>query len=402
MKPHLTIDPSQTEAGIEPYFHALTSIEAGCILPPVELSPLGVGLPGSQLFQTLFDNAPIGIIVGGQDYRFLRVNPTICDLLGYEATELIGRDFRQITHPDDFSVSVEMNRTLVEDKQPVVYEKRYLRKDGSVMWAQVRSTVVTDSEGKIVCAFSMIENISDRKEVEKALRETSEQLTLSNKELRRFASTASHDLREPLRTISLLLELVQRKHKEGLTTDGIECIGIAITIAKRLESMVHGLLSLSKGAPQTLPEPLCLKTALQNALENIKTMIAETSADVTFEELPSIMGSLGQMTALFQNLIQNSIKFRGPRPPKIGIKCEAKEGKWLLSIQDNGVGFSLEQQKQLFQVSTKLHPHICDDGLGFGLALCKKIVESHGGTIWAESWETQGSTFYFTLPRDAP
>ena len=237
-----------------------------------------------------------------------------------------------------------------------------------------------------------------RRKSEEALRRTAEELTRSNRELEQFAYVASHDLQEPLRAVAGYVELLKRRHSEELDPDALKYIAGAAEGADRMQKLIIDLLEFaSLRKPGGRLELTDLNEALDKALLSLATSIHETGARITVDALPTLRVHGMHMVQLFQNLVGNAIKFRSGNPPDIRVSAAKKSGQWLFSIQDNGIGIDPQYAERIFMIFKRLHTRLKYPGNGIGLALCKKIVESYGGTIWVESQPEAGSTFYFTL-----
>ena len=218
-------------------------------------------------------------------------------------------------------------------------------------------------------------------------------------DLRDFAYVVSHDLKEPLRAINGFMELLQRKYGDKLDEKAREYINIAVNGTKRMDAMLTGLLEYSR--LQTHAKPLELtpgQAAFDGAIANLQASIKESHAVITCDPLPSVKADGTQLLQLFQNLIGNAIKFRGEQKPEIHIGCEKQENFWHFCVRDNGIGINPDSYERIFFIFQQLNPVEKYSGQGIGLAICKKIVERHGGKIWVESQPQKGSTFYFTMP----
>ena len=241
--------------------------------------------------------------------------------------------------------------------------------------------------------------IVERKRAEEQLKRTMADLQRSNKELEQFAYVASHDLQEPLRMVSSYTQLLARRYQDRLDQDAHEFISYAVDGAERMQRLINDLLAYSRVGTRGKPfgRTDC-EQALQNTLANLQTAIDETKATVTHDPLPTVLADESQLTQVYQNLLSNAIKFHGQAPPTIHIGAERNDGEWVFSFQDNGIGMDPQYYERIFVIFQTLHPRDQYPGTGIGLALCKRIVERHGGRIWVESEPGRGSTFYFTIP----
>ncbi len=235
-----------------------------------------------------------------------------------------------------------------------------------------------------------------------SLRESQTDLARSNAELERFAYVASHDLREPLRTITGFLGLLSRRHRERLDDEGREFIDLAVAGAKRMDSLIAELLEYSRtGRGETTAEPTDLDGAWSVAVRNLSAAIAEAGADVTAGPLPVVMADRGEMVQVLQNLLGNAIKYGGEHP-RIHAEAVRRAEEWEISVCDDGPGIDPRHHERIFVLLQRLHRDDEVEGTGMGLAICKKIVEHHGGRIWVDSAAGDGARFRFALPAAEP
>jgi len=236
------------------------------------------------------------------------------------------------------------------------------------------------------------------RKIEGELDETIDKLYRSNTDLEQFAYIASHDLQEPLRMVNSYVKLLARRYQGKLDSDADEFIAFAVDGAVRMQGLINDLLTYSR--VNTRGNELARIDSgkiLTDVIQNLKLAIEEHKATITYDTLPTVSADGSQLGQLFQNLIGNAIKFHGDAPPRVHIAAENQGDKWLFSVRDNGIGIPSEAYQRVFNIFQRLHTRAEYPGTGIGLAVCKKIVERHGGMIWLTSTEGSGTTFYFTL-----
>jgi light-regulated signal transduction histidine kinase (bacteriophytochrome) len=246
----------------------------------------------------------------------------------------------------------------------------------------------------------LFSDITDRKRAEEVLFNTVQNLERSNKDLEQFAYVANHDLQEPLRMISSFTQLLERRYKDKLDQDANEYIRFAVDGAIRMQKLLNDLLEFSRIKNQTEQyDPVDTSALLGQAVANLQQLLTENTALVTNDDLPLIQADEAQMIRLFQNLIENAVKFhKKTELPQIHISCKKQDNMYLFSVADNGIGIEKQYHDKVFVVFQRLHSVRDYPGTGIGLSICKRIVERHGGTIWFESIVNEGTTFYFTIP----
>jgi PAS domain S-box-containing protein len=242
-------------------------------------------------------------------------------------------------------------------------------------------------------------NELERKQAEEALHQVADELKRSNEDLKQFASAASHDLQEPLRGIESFIRLLEKRYKGKLDQKADEYIDYVVNDVGRMQMLIKDLLEYSRiSVKEKVVSPVNCSVVLEQALSNLRSAIEESSAEVTYDLLPAVMGDEAQLSRLFQNLIGNAIKFRSKEPLKVHISADREENAWIFAVRDNSIGIDPKQAERIFLIFQRLHSRHEYPGTGVGLAVCKKIVERHEGRIWIESEPEKGATFFFTIP----
>jgi len=242
------------------------------------------------------------------------------------------------------------------------------------------------------------QEISNRQCAESALLKSNQELARSNAELEQFAYVASHDLQAPLATIASYAQLLEKRYKDQLDSQASKFIGNIVHGCTRMQTLIDDLLEYSRvGRSQKPFQIIDCNHVIQQVIANLQGAIRNNQAVVTYTELPAVMGDISQLVQLFQNLVSNAIKYRQDESPTVYINAYKQENNWLFSVSDNGIGIASQYQERIFQIFQRLHTQKEYSGTGIGLAICQKIVERHGGSIWVDSEPGQGSTFHFTL-----
>jgi len=240
--------------------------------------------------------------------------------------------------------------------------------------------------------------VTERKQMEERLKQITAELQHSNTELEQFAYVISHDLQEPLRMVSSYTQLLAKRYSDKLDNDADEFIAYAVDGTKRMQSLLHDLLEYSRVGTRGKPFGLVnCERIVEQAMANLKIAIEECGASVSYDVLPTIMGDEGQLVRLFQNMIGNAIKFRREEAPQVHISAKRMNNIVTFSVKDNGIGIDPQHSQSIFEIFRRLHTREEYPGTGMGLAICKKIVERHGGHISVQSQPGQGSTFYFSV-----
>lgn len=348
--------------------------------------------------------APVGIAVfklsGDAGVQVVSVNPEMTRLLGYSSEEIAKLGPGELTHPDD----APQERILFEElakgqRTSFGLEKRNRHKDGHWLWVWLTVSLLARDEQQQT-AIAHILDISQRKATETQLELAQRNLERSNAELDQFAYVASHDLKEPLILLSAYARMLSERHGDSLDEEGRTFLGHVRDEAGRMKSMIDDLLDYSR--LQTRAEDsasVALGEVLETALRTLAPRVEEAGARVEVESaLPVVQGNPVQFERLFRNLIGNAIKFRGDQPPVVRISVEREDSHSIVAVADNGIGIDPGKASRIFDVFQRLHSQEQYAGTGMGLAICKRIVERHGGRLWVDPGPQGGSVFKFTVP----
>lgn len=353
-------------------------------------------------WEAVLAGSPVGIAVVDASRRLIRVNGYLTAMLGYREEEMVGRSTRLLL-PDDAAFERLMEAAYPALRRGETYraEMELRRADGRLVWASVTGSLI-DIADPASGGVWVIEDVSRRKAQDAALREKTQELERSNAELEAFAYVASHDLRQPLRLVNSYLELLERRLGGAATDEVREFITFARGGARRMDRLIVDLLEYSRVGRGDRPwrrQESALLAA--DAMRLFAFAVADAGGAMTAAaDLPTVYGDEGELERLFVNLVGNAVKYRAPdRPPQVRISAEAHHEGWLFTVADNGLGVPASQLERVFGIFQRLHGDGVYEGSGIGLAVCRKIVERHGGRIWAESVEGEGSAFRFILPR---
>jgi PAS domain S-box-containing protein len=352
-----------------------------------------------ERFRMLFEQAPLGYQSLDDEGRLVEVNEAWLEMLGYAREGVLGKRFSALLTPADGFRFEERFPRFKAAGATYGTEFSMVRRDGEQVDVSIDGRIGYDLDGRFAQAICILTDITERKRAEEELQRYARELARSNAELEQFAYVASHDLREPLRTVSSYLELLDERYGNSLDKDGAEFVAYALDGAVRMQELIDALLEYARVSTTGSEfEVVDCQTVLEQSLRDLQSVIKESRAKVSSEPLPQVMGDEVQLGQLLQNLIGNGIKFRAKARPKIHIGARQEGEERVFSVRDNGIGLDPQYAERIFEVFQRLHTRDEYPGTGIGLAICKRIVERHGGQIWAESQPGEGATFHFTLP----
>jgi PAS domain S-box-containing protein len=354
-------------------------------------------------YRAMFELSAAGQVqMDPQSGQFVRVNRRFCELTGYSGEELLALTSADVTHPDDQAAeAAEFERLLSGEQDEYTLRKRYLRKDGSTFWAAVTAAMLRDGQGQPLRVLKVVQDVTELVEADRTLRDRTRELARSNAELEQFASVVSHDLRSPLLSINGCVELLVDQAGDRLDTDDMELLNLVRNSVRHMGELIKSLLGVARlGAGGFNIQDCDAEAAFEEAVQNIAALVQESGAKVTHDRLPVVQADRKLLGQVFQNLVENAIKYRGPDAPEVHVSVQQMPEEWLFSIRDNGIGIDSKHFEKIFRIFQRLHrDESATDSNGVGLSVAKKVVERHGGRIWLESEPGKGSTFYFSLPR---
>jgi len=362
----------------------------------------------TRILKSVFDSMAEAVLVVDQDGRRLIWNRAAEEVLGIGPRDISPEQWSEaygIYLPDKVTLCPTDDLPLVRAMRGERVEgiELFVRKPNAAQgaWLSVGGRPFQDDEGQLQGGVVVVRDITRQKETQEALAGKQQELERSNHDLEQFAYAASHDLQEPLRAVSGYCQLLARRYSGKLEPQAEQYVAEAVNGARRMQLLIEGLLAYSRIGRQGNPlVPTDARAAFDQSLVNLRTIIEESGATITHDPLPTVLADPMQLMLLFQNLIGNALKYRGNHPPEVHVSAQEDENECLFAVRDNGIGIDPKYKDRIFLIFQRLHTRDEYPGTGIGLAICKRIVERHGGRIWVESRPGQGSTFYFTLARN--
>jgi PAS domain S-box-containing protein len=364
-----------------------------------------------QRLAAIVESSDDAILATGLDGTIESWNPGAERLYGWRAEEAEGCPVSILAPPDGTdAVAAAMERVLLR-RESERYDAVVVTRDGRRLEVSLTTSPTKDPGGKVIGTSTIARDVTERKRAERdlavtaaALQAHTVELERSNAELAQFAYVASHDLSEPLRMVSSYVQLLAKRYHGKLDDDADEFIAFAVDGADRMQALINALLAYSRvGRAGLERRPVACDEVLRRVLRNLGAALREHGAEVTVGPLPTVQGDPTQLEQLFQNLIGNSAKFTRPgEPPRITVEGGPDEDGWRFAVTDNGIGIEPRHAERIFSMFQRLHGRQEYPGTGIGLAICRKIVELHGGRIWVEQADGGGSRFVFTIQASGP
>ena len=371
-------------------------------------------LESQKLFKSVFENSSLGKSLTGVDGS-LMVNKAFCKMLGYTEKEIQNKHWKEFTHEDDVQQNMDIVNSLLAGKKSAFrFEKRYIHKNGKIIYTDVHTTLLKDENNEAKFFITAISDITKKKELEQKIAkynvelesevaERTRELLHKNKELENFAYSVSHDLHAPLRAIIGYSNILKEEYSNKLNEDGSDIIDVISRNASKMSRLINDILEFSRlGRKEIKKQKIDMNVLFNDVYNELILNIDSKNINFNIEnDLPIIQGDYSMIEILVTNLLSNAIKFSlNTQKPKITIKSKVETGFYRVSIADNGVGFNPKYKDKLFDVFQRLHSEKEFPGTGAGLSIAQRIVQKHGGKIWAQSQLGKGATFHFTIAKN--
>ena len=356
------------------------------------------------LLAAIVENSDDAIITKTPDGIVTSWNGGAERLFGYSAAEMLGKSVDVLIPPEQHDEERSIASRIRRGEPVAHYESRRRAKGGRIIDVSLRISPLRNAQGEVVGASKIARDITERTRAERELARRAEALARSNEELEQFAYVASHDLQEPLRTVASYTQLVELRQKEQDDPRLAEYVDFITGGVRQMQGLIEDLLAYSRVNHRGhVSEPVDFNAVMKTVLDGLAGAIADSRGQVTFDRLPAVSGHRAQLAQLLQNLVGNALKYHGEAPPRVHVSAHRDAGGWQISVADDGIGIDPAHFEKIFVIFQRLHTRERYGGSGIGLALCRKIVNLHGGRLWVESaGPGRGSTFHFVLPARAP
>ena len=328
-------------------------------------------------------------------------SPRVKDLLGYNPEEVVGRTPFDLMPPNEAQRAAQVFWETARRREPFTrFENTNLHKDGRLVILETSGVPILDAQGNLRGYRGVDRDITKAKQEEAKLLRAMVELEQSNRDLQQFAYSASHDLQEPVRMLTSYLQALDQRADGRLDEQSQTYLRLSLDSARRMQRLIDDLLAFARVGTQARQfQPVDTQAVVDLVIGDLQRMIRETGAIVSREQLPTVTADPTLLAQLFQNLIGNAIKFHGEQPPRVHVSARDMGPAWEFHVQDNGIGIDPKHAGRLFVIFERLHNQDKYPGTGIGLAICKRVVERHGGAIWFDSEPGKGTTFHFTIPK---
>ncbi len=353
-----------------------------------------------QRFRSLVETTSDWIWAVDQNDAYTYASPKVKDLTGYEPDDVLGKTPSGFMPPEEAAQQADLFRQFAAQGKPFVrVENTICHKDGRRVILERSGVPIFDGDGTLRGYRGVDRDITKPKEDEARLKRTLAELERSNRDLQQFAYSASHDLQEPLRMLHSFLDTLQTRSGDALDKNAAALVESSLHAVGRMQQLINDLLAYARvGTRRKRFEVLDCNTVVDQVIGDLRAAIETNAARVTRDDLPSVEADPTLLSQLFQNLIGNAVKFHDQAPPHVHVASQRLAGVWQFAVADNGIGIDPGAAERIFEVFERLGPAEQYAGTGIGLAICKRVVERHGGRIWCEPRSQGGTTFYFTIP----
>ena len=361
-----------------------------------------------ERMRLFFERQLVGMAITSPEKGWVQVNDKICEMLGYSREELLRLSWAEMTYPEDLVADVtQFERLLRGEIDNYMLEKRFIRKDGSIVFTNLAVGCVRRADRSVDYVLALLEDITERKHAEENIRELNAELQQrakaledANKELESFSYSVSHDLRTPLRAIDGFSHILLEDYAGKLDAEGKRLLGVVRENTQRMGQLIDDILKFSRtGRLEMSLSEIDMEKMAREVVTELQPSVAGSPLQVEIEHLPPVAGDSAMLRQVFVNLLSNAIKFSRTREvPKIQVGATAEDGETIYFVKDNGAGFDMQYADKLFGVFRRLHSEKEFEGTGIGLAIVKRIITRHGGRVWAEGKVNEGATIYFALP----
>ena len=346
-----------------------------------------------ERFRFLAESMPQKIFTATPEGRVDYFNQQWSAFTGFTFAQLREGGWDAILHPDDIDADHQARGHALETGEPFQIQHRFRRADGEYRWHLTRVHAMRDATSGISMWIGSSTDIHEQKETEDALRR-------ANDDLQQFAYSASHDLQEPIRNVTIYSEIIARRYRNLLDAEGTQALGFLAEGGRRMAMLINDLLAYTRaGASDGDISLQDASTVLKNTLAGLSEAIRESNATVSYDELPMVYMREVHLQQVLQNLIGNALKYRTDEPPHIHVSATNMGAAWRITVADNGIGIDPQYKEKIFGVFKRLHRDQKYSGTGVGLAICQRVVERYGGRIWVDSALGHGAKFHFTIPR---
>jgi PAS domain S-box-containing protein len=368
-----------------------------------------------EIFQQILQNAPLGKSLLTPDFDWVLINPALCNILGYSKEELLEKKIEDLIFSEDKEIGKEkMIQLFNKEKVRVRSEKRHIHKDGHIIWVELNASIIWSEAAPlyILIQWSDITSLKEKEariisfneELETTVEERTKKLKDANKELENFTYVLTHDLRQPLKNMANLSSIILEDYADDLDEEGNYMLSLIEKNANKVDSLIIDMLNYTRSSKfEIQKEAVDLNSLFQQEFEICKSLYLHYHITFKADKLPLVLGDKTALRQVCQNLVSNALKYSSKQEKiEIQISSFKQDNNTVFSVQDNGIGFDESLSFKIFEVFQRLHNESDFDGTGIGMPITAKIIEKHGGKIWAKSSPGNGATFYFTLPVYTP